>query len=228
MVTVVFPPRLPIPPRSLARPAAALAAVLLPCALAAQTAPHEYRSGVIAYTPSFWSTAAYAIVEEHFVMQTFHASERQRGVGVSYALGAHASAQVDFRYITSGAEVEHRWTPAVNVHWSVDGFDLSTRTRAKLRDVRSPGAGVERSQRYLERLMIVRPARIGAATIAPFAAVEPSYDSRYATTNRWEERAGLRVPFHGVTTDLYGLWWEDSRSDVSRYAAVGVELRLTP
>lgn len=211
-----------------ARPVATIAAAVLPSVLAAQTAPHEYRSLVIAATPALWSTAAYVAVEEHFAMQTWHATERHRGVGISHSFGRHVSAQVDYRYITSGDEIEHRWTPAVNTHWMLADFDLSLRTRAKLREVRAPGTTAERSTRYLERLMVVRPERIGAATIAPFAAVEPSYDSRYSTVNRWEERAGLRIPFHDVTTDLYGLWWEDSRSSVSRYAAAGVELRLTP
>ena len=160
-------------------------------------------------------------------MQTWRPTERQRGVGMGYVLDRHLNAQVDFRYITSGDEIEHRWTPALIAHWTVSDFQLSARTRAKFRDVDRPGAAHAWSRRYLEKLMVVRPQRLGAATIAPFAAVEPGYDSRYGTVNRWEERAGLRLPLRDVATDLYGVWWEDSRSSPRRYAGAGVELRLT-
>lgn len=227
------PPRLtptPLPIRfpATARPAVALAAALLPCALAAQTAPHEYRSLIIASTPALWNTAAYAVVEDHFVMQTWRATERHRGIGVSHDFGPHLSAQVDFQYITSGDAIEHRWTPAASAHWELADFELSARTRAKLRDIDKPVVGHAWSARYLERLMVLRPQRLGPATLAPFAAVEPSYDTRYHALNRWEERAGVRLPVGDVSTDLYGIWWEDSRSSPRRYAGAGVELRLTP
>lgn len=205
-----------------------LAAAALPCAARAQTAPHEYRSLVIASTPSRWNAAAYVVGEDHFVMQTWRTTERHRGLGVSYVFGPHLTANVDFRYITSGDAIEHRWTPAVTAHWTLADFDLSARTRAKLRDIDVPVAGHAWSAKYLEKLMIVRPERIGPATVGPFAAVEPSYDTRYHVLNRWEERAGLRFPMREITTDLYGIWWEDSRSAPRRYAGAGVEVRLTP